>query len=77
MAKAIASARRNGQRPLVIGVMGSGHVEYGDCVPHQLAALGVDDVTTALPWCADTDYPIHDPPIADVLFGVAPRSVKN
>jgi uncharacterized iron-regulated protein len=29
-----------------------------------IAALGVDDVATALPWPADTDYPIHDPPIA-------------
>jgi hypothetical protein len=52
--------------------MGSGHIEYGDGVPHQLAALGVDDVTTALPWPADTDYPIHAHPISDVLFGVAP-----
>ena len=77
MAEAIASARRDGQRPLVIGIMGSGHVEYGDGVPHQLAALGVHDVTTALPWRADTDYPIHDPPIADVLFGVAPPFVTN
>jgi len=77
MAEAIASARRDGQRPLVVGVMGSGHVEYGDGVPHQLAALGVDDVTTALPWRADTDYPIHDPPIADILFGVAPPAVTN
>ena len=72
MAEAIAGARRDGRRPLVVGVMGSGHVEYGDGVPHQLAALGVNDVMTALPWCADTAYPIHDPPIADVLFGVAP-----
>jgi uncharacterized iron-regulated protein len=77
MAEVIAGARRDGQRPLVVGIMGSGHVEYGDGVPYQLAALGVDDVTTALPWCADTDYPIHDPPIADVLFGVAPPSVTN
>ena len=77
MAEAIAGARRDGQRPLVVGVMGSGHVEYGDGVPHQLAALGVDDVTTALPWRADTDYPIHDPPIADILFGVAPPAVTN
>ena len=77
MAEAIAGARHDGRRPLVVGVMGSGHVEYGDGVPHQLAALGVDDVTTALPWRADTDYPIHDPPIADVLFGVAPPFVTN
>lgn len=77
MAEAIADARRDGRRPLVVGVMGSGHVEYGDGVPHQLAALGVDDVTTALPWQADADYPIHDPPIADVLFGVPPPAAAN
>jgi len=71
MAEAIAGARRDARRPLIVGVMGSGHIEYGDGVPHQLAALGVDDVATALPWPADTDYPVHDPPIADVLFGVA------
>jgi uncharacterized iron-regulated protein len=72
MAEAIAGARRGGRRPLVVGIMGSGHVEYGDGVPYQLAALGVDDVATALPWCADTDYPAAPPRIADVLFGVAP-----
>jgi len=77
MAEAIADARRDGRRPLVVGVMGSGHVEYGGGVPHQLAALGVDDVTTALPWQADADYPLHDPPIADVLFGVTPPAAAN
>ena len=70
MAEVIAGARHDGG-PLIVGIMGSGHVEFGDGVPHQLAALGVRDVATALPWRADTDYPIHDPPIADVLFGVA------
>ncbi len=74
MAEAIAGARRDGRRPLVIGIMGSGHVEYGDGVPYQLAALGVDDVATALPWCADTDYPVDHPQMADALFGVAPSS---
>jgi hypothetical protein len=29
--------------------MGSRHIEYGDGVPYQLAALGIDDVATALP----------------------------
>jgi uncharacterized iron-regulated protein len=72
MAEAIAEARHNGLRPLVIGIMGSGHIEYGEGVPYQLAALEVDDVATALPWRSDTDYPIHDPPIAEFLFGVAP-----
>jgi uncharacterized iron-regulated protein len=70
MAEAIAGARRDGS--LVVGIMGRGHVEYGDGVPHQLAALGVHDVATALPWCADIDYPAGHRRIADVLFGVAP-----
>jgi len=71
MAEAIASVRRGERQPLVVGIMGRGHVEYGDGVPYQLVALGVDDVATALPWNADTDYPIDPPRIADVLFGVA------
>ncbi len=72
MAEAIAGARRDSLQPLVVGIMGSGHIEYGNGVPHQLAALGIDDVATALPWPADTEYPIQHPPIADVLFGVEP-----
>ena len=77
MAEAIAGARRNGRRPLVVGIMGSGHVEYRDGVPHQLAALGVDDVATALPWPAGADCPPQDPRIADVLFGLAPPTVTR
>ena len=72
MAEAIAGARRDARQPLVVGIMGSGHIEYGDGVPYQLAALGVDNVATALPWPAETEYPIHAPPIADFLFGVEP-----
>ena len=72
MAEAIVGALRDAGQPLVVGIMGSGHIEYGDGVPHQLAALEVEDVATALPWRSDTDYPIHDPPIAEFLFGVAP-----
>jgi uncharacterized iron-regulated protein len=72
MAETIAGACSSGRRPAVVGVMGSGHIEYGDGVPHQLAALGINDTGIALPWRADTDFPRHDPLIADVLFGVAP-----
>lgn len=72
MAEAIVGVRRGEPRPLVVGVMGSGHVEYREGVAHQLVAMGVDDVSTALPWCADADYPVQERPIADLLFGVAP-----
>ena len=72
MAEAIADVRRRDNR-LIVGIMGSGHVEYGDGVPHQLAALGESDIATALPWPADSECPIGDPPIADFLFGVSPQ----
>jgi uncharacterized iron-regulated protein len=72
MAEAIAGARRGRSSPLVVAVLGAGHVEYGDGVARQLAALGVDDVAAALPWRADADYPAGQPKIADLLFGVAP-----
>lgn len=73
MAEAIAGALRAAPRALVVGIMGRGHLEYGDGVPHQLGALGISDVATALPWPENTEYPIR-PSAADLLFGVAPRS---
>jgi uncharacterized iron-regulated protein len=77
MAEAIAGARRGGRRPLVVGIMGSGHIEYGDGVARQLAALGVNDVVTALPWNADADCPAAVPRIATLLFGVAPPAATR
>jgi len=70
MAEAIAASRRGREQRLVVGIMGSGHVEFGDGVPHQLAALGESDLATALPWPADGECPTGDPPVADYLFGV-------
>ena len=72
MAEPIAEALRKRQRRLVVGIMGSGHLEYGDGVAHQLAALKVDDVVTALPWNSDEDCPPALPRIANLIFAVAP-----
>jgi uncharacterized iron-regulated protein len=69
MAEAIAAAVSRKGEPLVIGIMGSGHIEYGDGAPHQLAALGIDRVVTALPWPAGAICPTSDPPVADFVFG--------
>ena len=77
MAEAIAGALRKGQRPLVVGIMGSGHVEYGDGVAHQLAALKVNDVVTALPWNSGTDCPPAVPRIANLIFGLAPSAATR
>jgi len=77
MAEAIAGVLRKGQRPLVVGIMGSGHVEYGDGVAHQLAALKVNDVVTALPWNSGADCPASVPRIANLIFGLAPPAVTR
>ena len=53
-------------------IMGSGHLEHGHGVPHQLAALGVHDVTVLLPWDTDRDCAALAPDLADAVFGIAP-----
>jgi uncharacterized iron-regulated protein len=77
MAEAIARVRRDRPRAIAVGIMGRGHIEYEDGVPHQLAAMGVDNIATALPWPVDTDCPPRNPPIADLLFGVAPAGDRE
>jgi uncharacterized iron-regulated protein len=69
MAEAMAGARGDGS--LVVGIMGQGHVEYRSGVAHQLAALGVHEVATALPWPVNAECRRPDPEIADAVFGVA------
>jgi hypothetical protein len=77
MAEAIAAPQSKDRKPLVVGIMGQGHVEFGHGVAHQLAALGVADVATALPWPAGADCKKPDPRIADVVFGVAPPAAAR
>jgi uncharacterized iron-regulated protein len=57
---------------LVVGIMGTGHLEHGYGVPHQLAALGERDVTILLPWDTDRDCALLSPDLADAVFGIAP-----
>ena len=78
MAEPIAAALRKDRHALVVGIMGLGHVEYGDGVAHQLAALKVTDVATALPWNTDSECPTdHGPRIADLVFGLAPPAATR
>jgi uncharacterized iron-regulated protein len=52
MAEALAGRRVAGPQgtpPLVVGIIGSGHLRHGFGVPHQLRDLGVDRVVTLLP----------------------------
>ncbi len=49
MAEALAAARVQSVHPLVVGVMGAGHLENFDGVPHQLQALGISDAAVLIP----------------------------
>lgn len=72
-AMAEALARRAGpmvkaERPLVVGIMGTGHIRYGHGVPHQLRDLGVKKIGTLLPMAVDSDCAGIRPGLADALF---------
>jgi uncharacterized iron-regulated protein len=71
MAEALVAAGKRAGAPLVVGVMGSGHIVNGFGVPHQLRDLGVADVGTLLPWDRGGDCKRLVAGLADAVFGVA------
>ncbi len=74
MAEALAQVRTAGGKPLVVAIVGRGHVEYGFGIPHQLADLGIDDAAVLLPWdkgqACDLLKTADDLVIAEAVFGV-------
>ncbi len=75
MAQALAAALRGGGRPLVVGIVGLGHTEYGWGIPRQLADLGVTGTAVLVPWdagraCSELARP-GGPAVADAVFGLA------
>ncbi|MBX3617440.1 ChaN family lipoprotein [Nitrosomonas sp.] len=60
-------------KPLVVGVMGSGHVLHGFGVPHQLHDLGIKNVSALLPWDNDKSCKQLVAGVADAVFGVLPH----
>lgn len=71
MAQAIAVAASREGNPLVVGILGRGHVARGYGVPHQLADLGVKNVSSLLPWRQDADCRRLTAGYADAVFGMA------
>lgn len=69
MAEGIAAQLRQGA-PMVVGIMGSGHLRNGFGVPHQLRDLGISDVAILLPWPADEDCSELVAGVADFVFGI-------
>lgn len=63
-------ARTTGDKPLVVGVMGSGHIRFGYGVPHQLRALGVKNVGTLIPLDVDSDCSQTRTGLADAVFAL-------
>lgn len=73
MAEAIARhvpARTTGGKPLVVGIMGSGHIRFGYGVPHQLHDLGVKNVGTLIPLHADADCGQIRAGLSDAVFAL-------
>ncbi len=74
MAEALARRVKAGdseQRPLVVGIMGVGHVRDGFGVPHQLHDLGISSIGVLLPANAQRDCGWLKPGAADAVFAVA------
>lgn len=71
MAEALAAATRRPGAPLVVGVMGVGHIRQGFGVPHQLRALGLTHVVSLLPWDRGAACAELVAGLADAVFGVA------
>lgn len=69
---AVLTTRDHGKSPLVVGIMGSGHILRGFGVAHQLNDLGVNKIASLLPW--DTNKPCKHlvAGYADAVFGLAP-----
>jgi uncharacterized iron-regulated protein len=62
--------------PLVVGIIGSGHLNHGYGVPHQLRDLGVGNTGVLLPMDVDTDCKELTPDLADAIFAL-PTQVKT
>ncbi|MBT4219992.1 MAG: PDZ domain-containing protein [Rhodospirillaceae bacterium] len=73
MAEALADARTAGGNPLVIGIIGSGHLEYKHGVPAQLLDLGIDNAAVLLTWdrgaSCEQMASKSGTPVADAVFG--------
>jgi uncharacterized iron-regulated protein len=67
MAQVLAREAMRSERPLVIGIIGRGHLENRWGVPHQLAALDVPNTTVLLPWRREQCAEIT-PDLADSVF---------
>lgn len=66
-------------KPIVIGIIGRGHLEYGQGTPYQLADLGITDTAVLLTSDEEQWLPEPDRKMADAVFRIdmpEPRAVR-
>ena len=68
MAEGLAKGMNRKERPLLVGIMGSGHIRFGHGVPHQLRDLGVRNIATLLPVELKGECESLRPGLADAVF---------
>jgi len=78
MAEALATrvTAKGATRPLVVGIMGGGHVRDGYGVPYQLRDVGITKVGVLLPVEAGTDCEELKQDVADAVFAL-PAHVRE
>jgi uncharacterized iron-regulated protein len=70
MAEALFEARQRPGAPLVVGIIGQGHLRDGHGVPWQLADMGLREVAVLLPYETGPDCDPPAPQLADAVFGL-------
>jgi uncharacterized iron-regulated protein len=73
MAEIIARFRQSHLDTLVVGILGAGHVRHGYGVPHQLRALGVDQIANLITLPSDHACSDITSGLADAVFLIPPR----
>lgn len=76
MAEALAGAKRKLPNATVIGILGSGHVEGGYGVPHQLKDLGIAGAMSLIPVSVETACMLVGTSFADAVFTL-PRTEET
>jgi uncharacterized iron-regulated protein len=71
MAEALAQAHARPTAPLVVGMIGSGHLRFGHGVPRQLEDLGIENVAVLLPYDIPNGCEGLEPAVADAVFTLA------
>jgi len=78
MAEALSLTVKQGgpnNRPLVVGIMGSGHIRFGHGVPHQLGSLGVSKVASLLPVGLEEECRYLQAGLATAVFTIPNKAV--